>query len=198
MNPFTFQTTPNVLFEAGASRKLPEIVGRFGAKARPVVTDKGVRGAGLTQAAEAALAAAGVSLDVYEDVVADPPSTVIEAAAKRAGSSGPTWSVDRRRLGARYRQAGCLPRQVRRAARRDLRRRHRHGRPPCRCPRADHGRHRLGGDAISIVTTPTTEKKGRRSPRNCCPGLGVARPELTLAFRPLLRRRPASTPWSTP
>lgn len=88
MNPFTFQTTPNVLFEAGASRKLPEIVGRFGAKRVLLVTDKGVRGAGLTQAAEAALAAAGVTLDVYEDVVADPPSTVIEAAAKRARELG--------------------------------------------------------------------------------------------------------------
>ena len=60
MNPFTFQTTPNVLFEAGASRKLPEIVGSFGAKRVLLVTDKGVRGAGLTKAAEAALAEAGL------------------------------------------------------------------------------------------------------------------------------------------
>jgi len=88
MNPFTFQTTPNVLFEAGASRKLPEIVGSFGAKRVLLVTDKGVRGAGLTKAAEAALAEAGVALDVYEDVVADPPSTVIEAEAKRARDLG--------------------------------------------------------------------------------------------------------------
>lgn len=32
MNPFTFQTTPNVLFENGACAKLPDIVGQFGAK----------------------------------------------------------------------------------------------------------------------------------------------------------------------
>ena len=65
MNPFTFQTTPNVLFEAGAVRKLPDIVAGFGAKRILLVTDKGVRGAGLTKGAEAALAEAGAQVSVY-------------------------------------------------------------------------------------------------------------------------------------
>ena len=34
MNPFTFQTTPNVLFEAGAAAKIAEIVASYECQAR--------------------------------------------------------------------------------------------------------------------------------------------------------------------
>ena len=88
MTPFLFQTTPNLLFEAGAVAKLPEIVARFGARRVLLVTDRGVRGAGLTRAAESALAEAGCALAVFEDVTADPPSHVVEAAAALARDSG--------------------------------------------------------------------------------------------------------------
>ncbi|TXN59770.1 iron-containing alcohol dehydrogenase, partial [Methylobacterium sp. WL6] len=54
MNPFLFQTTPNLLFEAGAAGKIPELVAKFGARTILLVTDRGVRAAGLTRAAEAA------------------------------------------------------------------------------------------------------------------------------------------------
>ncbi|WP_345819989.1 iron-containing alcohol dehydrogenase [Methylobacterium fujisawaense] len=182
MNPFTFQTTPNVLFEAGASRKLPEIVGRFGAKRVLLVTDKGVRGAGLTKAAEAALAEAGVSLDVYEDVVADPPSTVIEAAAKRARelgtdlvlSIGGGSALDTAKLVA-YLAKSDEPLD------------------------AIYGVGLATGDRlplilvpttagtgsevtpISIVTTPTTEKKGVVAPK-LLPDWAVLDPELTVGL----------------
>src|SRR3954451_5878433 len=78
-NPFTFQTTPNVLFEAGAAKKIAGLVSEFGARRVLFVTDKGVRGAGLTREAEASLAA-GCDLTVFEDVVADPPADVVETA----------------------------------------------------------------------------------------------------------------------
>ncbi|MFE1597846.1 iron-containing alcohol dehydrogenase [Methylobacterium sp. ID0610] len=84
MTPFTFQTCPNILFEPGASAKLPGIIGSLGARRVLLVTDRGVRGAGLTAAAEAALAAAGLAVTVYDAVVADPPAAVIEAAAAQA------------------------------------------------------------------------------------------------------------------
>ena len=48
MKPFTFQAPPNILFEAGASKKLAELVAGYGAKRVLLVTDKGVRNAGLT------------------------------------------------------------------------------------------------------------------------------------------------------
>src|SRR5215213_2716904 len=79
MNPFTFQTTPNVLFEAGAAKKIAGLVSEFGARRVLFVTDKGVRGAGLTREAEAGLAE-GAELTVFEDVAADPPAQVVEAA----------------------------------------------------------------------------------------------------------------------
>ncbi|KQS76016.1 MULTISPECIES: iron-containing alcohol dehydrogenase [Methylobacterium] len=182
MNPFTFQTTPNVLFEAGAAKKLPEIVGSFGAKRVLLVTDKGVRGAGLTQAAEAALAAAGVTLDVYEDVVADPPSTVIEAAAKRARelgtdlvlSIGGGSALDTAKLVA-YLAKSDEPLDAIYGvglAKGD--------RLPLILVPTTAG---TGSEVtpISIVTTPTTEKKGVVAPK-LLPDWAVLDPELTLGL----------------
>jgi alcohol dehydrogenase class IV len=80
MKPFTFQAPPNILFEAGASKKLAELVSGYGAKRVLLVTDKGVRNAGLTGSAETGLIAAGCELTVFDDVEADPPSHVIERA----------------------------------------------------------------------------------------------------------------------
>lgn len=59
MKAFTFQAPPNILFEAGASKKLAELVAVYGAKRVLLVTDKGVRNAGLTKNAEAGLIAGG-------------------------------------------------------------------------------------------------------------------------------------------
>ena len=59
MKAFTFQAPPNILFEAGASKKLAELVAGYGAKRVLLVTDKGVRNAGLTKNAEAGLIAGG-------------------------------------------------------------------------------------------------------------------------------------------
>jgi alcohol dehydrogenase class IV len=81
MTPFTFQSPSNILFEAGASRKIAELVEQYGASRIMLVTDKGVRAAGLTGDAEAALSAARISVTIFDDVVADPPSHVIESAA---------------------------------------------------------------------------------------------------------------------
>ncbi|TXM97373.1 iron-containing alcohol dehydrogenase, partial [Methylobacterium sp. WL103] len=49
MTPFLFQTTPNLLFEAGAVAKIPDLVAGLGAKNVLLVTDRGVRAAGLTR-----------------------------------------------------------------------------------------------------------------------------------------------------
>ena len=182
MNPFTFQTTPNVLFEVGASKKLPEIVGTFGAKRVLLVTDKGVRKAGLTEAAESALAAAGITLDVYEDVVADPPSTVIEAAAKRARelgtdlvlSIGGGSALDTAKLVAYLAKSEEPLDSIYGVglAKGD--------RLPLILVPTTAG---TGSEVtpISIVTTPTTEKKGVVAPK-LLPDWAVLDPELTLGL----------------
>jgi hypothetical protein len=53
-----------------------------------LVTDKGVRGAGLTKDAEHSLSAAGIEVTVFEDVVADPPSHIVEAAVEACRAGG--------------------------------------------------------------------------------------------------------------
>ena len=88
MNPFTFQTCPNIVFAPGAATRIADLVAEAGARRVLLVTDAGVRGAGLTRDAEAALAAAGVALSVFDGVVADPPAAVVEAAAAQARAEG--------------------------------------------------------------------------------------------------------------
>lgn len=66
------------------SKKLAEPVAGCGVKRVLLVTDKGVRNAGLTKNAEAGLVAAGCELTVFDDVEADPPSQIIERAVAPA------------------------------------------------------------------------------------------------------------------
>ncbi|MEL7028777.1 MAG: iron-containing alcohol dehydrogenase, partial [Pseudomonadota bacterium] len=74
----------------GGAKKLGEFVARaFGARAALIVTDAGVRGAGLLDAPLTALAEAGVAVEVFDQVVADPPENVIlELAAIAARTDG--------------------------------------------------------------------------------------------------------------
>jgi alcohol dehydrogenase class IV len=111
MKAFTFQAPPNILFEAGASKKLAELVAGYGAKRVLLVTDKGVRNAGLTKNAEAGLVADGCELTVFDEVEADPPSHVIERAVALCREGDRTGRLDRWRQRARYGEAGGLSRQ---------------------------------------------------------------------------------------
>ena len=84
MSAFTFQTTPYIRSEAGVSGKLgPEIATKFG-KSVQVVTDKGLVSSGLLQPFVASLEAAGVKVTLFDEVVADPPAAVVEAAKEQA------------------------------------------------------------------------------------------------------------------
>jgi alcohol dehydrogenase class IV len=85
MHNFSFRTVPHIVFEAGASKHLTKLAAPAlkDAKRLFFVTDKGVRGAGLIDEALAALNADGFDVFVFDDVVADPPeSIVLDAAAK--------------------------------------------------------------------------------------------------------------------
>src|SRR5918912_3400302 len=181
MTPFTFQTTPNVLFEPGAPQKIASLVADLGARRVLFVTDKGVRGAGLTRAAEASLAEAA-ELTVFEDVVADPPAQVVEAAVALAQekqveavvSVGGGSALDTAKLVAYL-------------ARSDDRLDDIYGvglakgqRLPLLLAPTTAG---TGSEVtpIAIVTTPTTEKKGVVSPR-LLPDWAILDPELTVGL----------------
>ena len=88
MDPFTFSTTKNVVFGAGALGRLGELaVAAMGQRAI-VVTDPGMMSTGIVDRALAALAGAGVEVTVFADVQADPPESVVIAAAVLAQSFG--------------------------------------------------------------------------------------------------------------
>jgi alcohol dehydrogenase class IV len=182
MKPFTFQAPPNILFEAGASTKLAELVAGYGAKRILLVTDKGVRNAGLTGNAEAGLIAGGCELTVFDGVEADPPAHVIEQAValcrdKRIElviSIGGGSALDTAKLVAYLAKTPDRLDDI-------------YGvglakgeRLPLLLVPTTAG---TGSEVtpIAIVTTPTTEKKGVVSPR-LLPDWAILDPELTLGL----------------
>ena len=81
--PFSFDTTAKIVFAVGAAQAIVEHVAFLGKRVL-LVTDRGLRDAGIIAPAIEHLVAAGVALEVFDDVVADPPRTLIDAAAQRA------------------------------------------------------------------------------------------------------------------
>lgn len=88
--PFSFRTVPHIVFEPGAAGRLDALIAPLlsGPSRLFLLTDAGLRKAGLLDAPLAALEAAGHSIEVYDEVVADPPESVVLAAAKRARDFG--------------------------------------------------------------------------------------------------------------
>jgi alcohol dehydrogenase len=88
---FAFSTVPHIVSELGAAQKLGDHVARlFPAVRRALlVTDPGFLKTGLVDAPVASLAAAGIQVKIYSDVVADPPDVVVleAVAAARAAQT---------------------------------------------------------------------------------------------------------------
>ncbi len=85
-NNFIFSTVPHIVCEPGASRRIGELVlEHFSNVAKAlVVTDAGFLKTGLVEPVCASLAAAGMTVTVWSDVVADPPESVVLQAAADA------------------------------------------------------------------------------------------------------------------
>lgn len=90
MKAFEFRTTPDILVELGAARRLGALLReRHEALTRLcLVTDGFLHRSGLLADALADLAAHGWQVQVIDDVVADPPDHVVLAAADRARAGG--------------------------------------------------------------------------------------------------------------
>ena len=79
---WTFATTSKLVCEPGGTSRLGEILQSLGGSRVMLVTDGGVYGAGLCDAAIDSLDAAGLFTVLHGETVADPPeSLVLEAAA---------------------------------------------------------------------------------------------------------------------
>ena len=85
---FSFQTTRSVLCEVGATAKIGEIMAGRGCRKVAFVTDAMILKLGLADAALKGLAAAGVEVWTFSDVVADPPEAMIVGAVEEARAQG--------------------------------------------------------------------------------------------------------------
>jgi alcohol dehydrogenase class IV len=181
---FLFETSRRIVAEDGAALKLGEIARGLGAVRALVVTDQGLVQAGLIDDPVAALKAAGVEPVLFTDVLADPPepavmqavAAAVEAKADCVIGLGGGSSLDTAKLVALLAATGQTPDQV-------------YGIDVARGPRlplilvpTTAG---TGSEVtpISIVTTPTDEKKGVVSPL-LYPDVAVLDPVLTLGLPP--------------
>ncbi|MFT5312992.1 MAG: alcohol dehydrogenase, partial [Paraglaciecola sp.] len=82
---FEFHTVADIRFGAGCLAELPALLlSKFKAKKVLLVTDQGLRRAGIIDSLLANLAAAKIDVQVFDQVIADPPESVILAAADKA------------------------------------------------------------------------------------------------------------------
>ncbi|MBI5861416.1 MAG: iron-containing alcohol dehydrogenase [Rugosibacter sp.] len=88
MSQFAFETAPKIICEQGGADRLGEIAKSLGISRLFLVTDAGLIKARLIDGALASLAAAGVTTTVFSDVLADPPETSVEAAVIAARVAG--------------------------------------------------------------------------------------------------------------
>ncbi|NVM76840.1 alcohol dehydrogenase [Duganella sp. SG902] len=86
MTDFAFSTVAHIVSELGAAGRLGEhIAKRFpGARRALLVTDPGFLQTGLVETPAASLRAAGLAVEIYSQVVADPPEVVVLEAVGAA------------------------------------------------------------------------------------------------------------------
>lgn len=90
---FAFNTTPSVVFEPGAARRLGAIAGaRLGARAL-FITDPGLRRLGLCDTALASLEASGIAVAMFDEVEADPSRTTLMKAVEAGRAAGVTGVI---------------------------------------------------------------------------------------------------------
>ena len=86
--PLVFQQAKALLIEMGASRRLGELIKGMGSKRTLLVTDSGVRGAGLLEESVESLLVAGVHVTVFDKTVPDPPESLVLECATFAREEG--------------------------------------------------------------------------------------------------------------
>ena len=84
MQPFSFATTAQMLCEIGASRRLAELCRERGAQRVLIVTDPGISKLGLLADVLSGFARAELTVEVFDQVVADPPEAILLAAVAQA------------------------------------------------------------------------------------------------------------------
>ena len=88
MTPFSFETAPRIICEQGGANRLGAIAKGLGISRVFLVTDAGLVKARLLDGALASLAQAGVAATVFSEVLADPPEVSVLAAVEAARTAG--------------------------------------------------------------------------------------------------------------
>lgn len=88
MSQFIFETAPKIVCEQGGAKRLGELAKGLGVHHLFLVTDQGLIKAKLLTGALESLALAGVAVTVFSDVLADPPEVRVQAAVEAARSAG--------------------------------------------------------------------------------------------------------------
>jgi alcohol dehydrogenase class IV len=84
MLPFSFATTAQIICETGASQRLAELCRERGARRVLIVTDPGISKLGLLADVLPGFARAELTVEVFDQVVADPPEAILLAAVEQA------------------------------------------------------------------------------------------------------------------
>ena len=84
MLPFSFATTAQILCEIGASRRLAELCRERGAQRVLIVTDPGISKLGLLADVLPGFSRTELTVEVFDQVVADPPEAILLAAVEQA------------------------------------------------------------------------------------------------------------------
>ncbi|HYD94507.1 MAG TPA: iron-containing alcohol dehydrogenase [Noviherbaspirillum sp.] len=88
MSQFIFETAPKIVCAQGAANGLGELAQQLGISHLYLVTDRFLLDAGLLTGALASLDAAGIRATVFADVQADPPEASVQAAVEQAIAAG--------------------------------------------------------------------------------------------------------------
>ena len=88
MRPFTFNTTPTLVFELGAARRFGAITRKLLGGSVLFVTDPGLRALGLCDTAVASLQAEGCAVAIFDGVEADPSRATLMNAVEAGGAAG--------------------------------------------------------------------------------------------------------------
>lgn len=88
MSKFVFETAPKIVCEQGASKQLGALASQLGVSHMFVVTDRFLHESGLLASALESLAAASIKVTIFSNVLADPPEDSVVAAVDLARNAG--------------------------------------------------------------------------------------------------------------
>ncbi|MFR0689328.1 iron-containing alcohol dehydrogenase [Enterobacterales bacterium AE_CKDN230030158-1A_HGKHYDSX7] len=88
MQPFSFATTAQILCESGSAARLGELCRERGTQRVLIVTDPGITRLNMLDGILPGFASAGVAVEVFDQVLADPPESVVLVAVELARMMG--------------------------------------------------------------------------------------------------------------